>query len=250
MTKYIPVMCALFFLLILSCDDNAAGPNDLGGDTSLELTKVGNETGVYVAIEGANNKLLQSVKDTLVIVKSDNGIVTTKGSFTFDSTVVMYLDTLLGTSNLTVDQKKTIIDTYLKQYGATLDSMDKQNIRVGIEIKAKITSEGIQGFRHSNGNISKPFTVVKYNSNVGDKYAFTDDKGVQHVRTVIQKDVTETWSMGYLQVKTIRVEEVIDDPVFSKIIYIANHKFGLVGAILTMKSGKDVKISLVPWSVL
>jgi len=42
------------------------------------------------------------------------------------------------------------------------------------------------------------------------------------------------------------VEETKEDPLFEKITYIANHKFGLVGVIVKGKNGKQTELSVFP----
>jgi len=38
-----------------------------------------------------------------------------------------------------------------------------------VQLKLKITSDGIQDFVHSKGDESKPFTIMKYSAKLGDK---------------------------------------------------------------------------------
>ena len=48
-----------------------------------------------------------------------------------------------------------------------------------------------------------------------------------------------------MNIKVYKVDEVqADDPIVNKITYISNHKFGLVGIIVTLKSNKVIKLAL------
>ena len=115
-----------------------------------------------------------------------------------------------------------------------------------MEAKLKVTAEGIQEFVSSKGDLSKPFTIVKYNANVGDKYEFTNSDGVKITRTVTYKSTTDDYQVGFWYLKVIKVEETREDPLTEKITYITNHKFGLVGVLLEPKAGKDIRVSVFP----
>ncbi|MBI3258309.1 MAG: hypothetical protein HYZ54_02335 [Ignavibacteriae bacterium] len=98
----------------------------------------------------------------------------------------------------------------------------------------------------SGGDLSRPYTIVKYSANVGDKYEFTDEDGIKVTRTVVSKSTTDDYYMGFWMIKVMKIEQVKEDPVIDKITYITNHKFGLVGIILQTKNGKTLKISILP----
>jgi hypothetical protein len=49
----------------------------------------------------------------------------------------------------------------------------------------------------------------------------------------------------------MRVEqETTDDPLVKNVIYVGNHKFGFVGMILTLRNGKTLTITILPWSIM
>lgn len=244
------LFACLVVFAIFACD-SATGPNDIGGKTDIELTKVGSEFGVSIKIKDVFSSALQNIRDSVYITKNDNGIVTFKGTFFSNVDDLKAIDTLLGTQDLSDEIKHQVVDIYLAKYGATIDTSDHQNLRLDIEFKAKVTSEGIQDYFHAKGDMSKPFTIVKYSSNVGDKYEFTNSEGKKIVRTVIEKNPDEDWDLSFWRVKTIKVEEVTtDDPLLEKIIYVGNHKFGLVGLILKFKDGRVVETTVLPWDVM
>ena len=111
---------------------------------------------------GGYNPGLDRMKDSVVITRNDNGIVTTHVQIGFDSLFVVGLDSALGISAYPQSVKRAILDTYLKRYGATIDTADKQAMKASFDLKMKVTSEGIQEFVNSKGDLSKPFTIVKY----------------------------------------------------------------------------------------
>jgi hypothetical protein len=230
---------------VVACETTPTGPNDLGGDTDLELTRVGGQFQAFISA-GSYNPAFDRLRDSVVITKSDNGIVTTHVLAKFDSVFFEALDSSLGTSSLPDIYKFAILDTYLLKFGATLDTTDKTNIILNFDVKMKVTSEGIQEFVISKGDMSRPYTIVKYGAAVGDKYEFTNAAGNPVTRTVVYKSTTDDYSIGFFLIKIIQVEQVSDDPLMEKVTFYANHKFGLVGVVLKTKTGKELKLGVVP----
>ena len=233
------------FLLTSSCK-KTTGPYDLGGSGDVELTTPGNDFPVSVNVGGNYDPRLSNLQDTTIIVKRENGIVTFKAVYHFDTAFVYALDTMMGTYLFPIEQKKEAMSRYLKRFGATLDSTNKNDIVVKGEFKAKITSEGIAEYFSSNGDVSRPRTIVKYGWNVGDGFSFKTDDGLTVNRKTIQKSTDDDYPLAFWLIKTIQVEETSDDPLVEKMIYIANHKFGLVGIKIILRNGKEAKIGIFP----
>jgi hypothetical protein len=114
---------------------------------------------------------------------------------------------------------------------------------INTEIKFKNTSEGIVDYFNADG---KPFLLVNYNASVGDKYTCTKSDGSTITRKVTAKSTTDDYPWGLMYIKTVTVEQDSRIPGVSKIIYNANHKFGLVGIELVMEDGTSTKIALYP----
>jgi hypothetical protein len=107
-------------------------------------------------------------------------------------------------------------------------------------VEGKITSNGIYDYVYSNGDKSKPFTLVKFDASVGDEWAYNvGDKRV--VREVVRKSTTDDVEYGFYLVKTIDVEETIPTGTMingspsqiKKILWKFNHKFGFIEAYIT-----------------
>ncbi|HAC14568.1 MAG TPA: hypothetical protein DCE78_01300 [Bacteroidetes bacterium] len=171
------LLCFFVALLIVFACESTTGPNEIGGTTNLDLTKVGNEFGVSPKVDGVYSSVINNIRDSVKIIKNDGGIVTIKGKFVADIDALKSIDTLLGTQSLSDDLKHQIVDAYLAKYGLSIDTTDHQNMSLGFEMKMKVTSEGIQEFVYSKGDVSKPFTMFKYASKVGDKYEFKTSEG-------------------------------------------------------------------------
>lgn len=238
-------ICTAFALT--ACDeDEPTGPNDLGGDPNLELTQVGQEFPLSITSPGSGSTVLNEVKDSIVIIANDGGIVTMRAIFGFDSAWVRGLEAELGVSALPMDAKRAILTHFVERFGAVLDTTNKNSMTARVDAKLKVTSEGMQEFISSGGDLSKPFTIVKYNANVGDTWDFTDSKGVKITRTVTSKSTTDDYPVGFWYLKVIKVEETKEDPLIEKITYVTNHKYGLVGVLMQTKTGKDVNVTVFP----
>lgn len=245
------IIFLMLMLLVLSCE-KSTDPNTIGGSTDLELTKVGNEFGATVDFgDPSSNEVFQQINKRILITKNENGIVTVNVNFTMSRETLLEIDTLLGTYQLPEDAKKQILDRYLEKFGLTFDTTNPDTPTIKGDLKFRVTSEGIQEFINSKGDLTKPFTMFKYSSKLGDVYTFKRPDGTTITRKVIQVHTTEDWELAFWLVKTMRVEQVVDDdPLVKKTIYVGNHKFGWVGQIIEFKDGRTIKITILPWAVL
>ena len=108
-------------------------------------------------------------------------------------------------------------------------------------LKIKATSEGfesIQGF--------DPGILVKFDSEVGDKY----NTAWGNVRTVTHKSTTNDYYWDGMNIKVLKVEEPKSSNGVSKIIYYANHNWGIVGVEFVFETGNSLKfpVELTPSS--
>ena len=82
--------------------------------------------------------------------------------------------------------------------------------------------------------------LINYNSNVGDTYPIGS---TGRVRTVVSKTGVDDYPYGFYLIKTIQVESnrlgLRSATGVSKITYIANHKFGMVGVKVTFTDGSS-----------
>lgn len=252
MKRYFVAILVLGLAFASSCtDDNSTNPNDLDGDTNIPVSEVGSEFGVYLEIEGDNSRVLNNLRDSVVVTKRENGITTVSAKFVIDEASVIKLDTILGLQDLSVEVKRGILDEYLGRFNAQLDTTDKQNISITADIMGKITDKGIQDYVYSGGDTDRPFTLIKYNASVGDSYSFTDDDGNTFTRKVVSKSTDDDYELGFMYIKVLKIEETQEnDPLVDKITYYANHKFGLVGIEIDMKGGIKASSTIMPWALL
>jgi hypothetical protein len=140
------------------------------------------------------------------------------------------------------------------------------------EIEGKITDNGFYDYVYSNGDKSKPFTLVKFDANVGDKWEYKVGNQVV-TREVVKKSTTDdTEYNGFWLIKTIDVLETIPSGfVFAggvsllksgslsnqensmvkvnngvtqvkSILWKFNHKFGFIAAEITKTD--DTKVTI------
>lgn len=133
------------------------------------------------------------------------------------------------------------------------------------EVEGKITDNGIYDYVYSNGDKSKPFTLVKFDANVGDKWEYK--VGNQTVtREVVRKSTEDDTPYIFWNIKTIDVLETIPSGfVFTggvsmlksgsadkvnngttqvkSILWKFNHKFGFISAEITKLDNAKVTVS-------
>lgn len=103
--------------------------------------------------------------------------------------------------------------------------VDGNNVTVS-GLKFKVTTGGIE-----SKNPSYPGIIVKYDSEVGDTYS----AGNGVVRKVVSRSSDDDYPYYFWYIKVIKVEESPSVlPGVKKIVYIANHRFGIVGIELTL----------------
>ncbi len=239
------LLAAALCFAAAGCDNEDEDTNALGGETNLDLTKVGNVFPISVTAESyvpAFNRL----KDSVVITRNDGGIVTFRGIMTFDTAFTRALAAELDLDSLPSNLLHAVVAEYVNRYGALLDTTDKNAMTATADVRFRITSEGIQGFAYGKGDLNKPFTIVRYDANVGDAWDFTTDEGVKITRRVTYKSSVEDYQIGFWLIKVIKVEETREDPYIEKITFVANHKYGVVAALLKTKTGKELKAGIWP----
>jgi len=105
-----------------------------------------------------------------------------------------------------------------------------------VDMKVKQTTEGIKCESGPN-----PGILVNYNSSVGDTYPIGS---TGQDRKVVKKAGVDDYPYGLMLIKTIQVEQIPSklksNSGITKITYIANHKFGLVGVQVAFDDGTNV----------
>lgn len=224
MKKIIYIIPILFCIISFnSCDkinslfeDNNKDPNVIGGETNLPVTQVGN-TITPSSIKIGNN--YYDVIESIEIIKNEGGVVTVSVK-----------------ADLRNEPSLAALNDWLPA------NYKDANGKIDAEFKYKMTSEGIQDYYKDN----KPFTIAKFDCNVGDQYNVNRTDGKTSTRTVFSKSTTDDFPYGFMYIKTIGVEQTANTPGVSKYILYVNHKFGLVNAKIILEDGTSAEVTLYP----
>jgi hypothetical protein len=215
-------------LSISSCKKDSV--DKLGGEWDLPMTKVGEESSLYIKVGDYDFPTMYGV-----VTKNDNGLVRYKIKTKPDLTG--HPDSALWVE---------IID-YLKNEASYIDVDDEGNIDIGLDFF--ITSEGYQVLSQ-NG---KKQTIVRYNDPLGTEYSFDNIHSDQKIKgKVTEKTGEDDWPFLFFNIKTSKVEFKYpsDFPFIDKIIIRANHKFGLVYFETKFKGNQSISANLVNWGAV
>lgn len=141
-----------------------------------------------------------------------------------------------GVSNITASAEVTNIT--IKNFISNLPGVTfSGDIATVTDVRIKATDEGFESIKGFD-----PGIIVKYSSEVGDKY-YTKS-GNQ--RTVTEKSVDNDYYWDGMNIKIIKVEENIQQKNgLSKVTYWANHRWGMVGLELKFTDGTVAKFPIV-----
>jgi len=111
--------------------------------------------------------------------------------------------------------------------------------QVFCERKYRITTEGFQNV-FENGHL----TFMNYKADVGDTYSMKQN-GRELKRVVTKVSKKDEYEYAFWRIKTVHVEETgLAMPGVSKIEYVGNHRFGLVGVKLYFEDGSSKNIPI------
>lgn len=136
-----------------------------------------------------------------------------------------------------VSASLTISDPVILEMAKSVPEFKWNGNTLSVTKKYRITEEGIQNV-YDEGN----FTLVKYDDKVGDSYSIKVD-GKKITREVEYKSTTDDYGWGVMNIKVMKVGET-GRPVagVSKIEYILNHKFGVVGFKAYFEDGSSKEV--------
>lgn len=150
------------------------------------------------------------------------------GVSNFQATVTTLNDGVSSYSGSATVTNQIIRDLFTNIPGITANG----NKVTGTNIKFRQTTGGIELIDGSMAGI-----LVKYDSKVGDTYPIGS---TGKVRTVVSKTGVDDYPYGLMLIKTVQVEEssnLLKSSGISKITYISNHRFGLVGFKVSLNDG-------------
>jgi hypothetical protein len=182
-------------------------PNTLGGDQSPM-----GEVGATVSSSSMEISGVSNFAGTVTSLK--DGVSTYSGSAVVKN---QFLKNLLSNFPEIVMKGDTLITT----------GIQFKNSKDGIELKSGPT-KGV---------------LIKYGSEVGDKYTGAD--GTE--REVVYKSSTDDFYYGFMLIKVVQVEEhtkVLKSSGVNKVTYWGNHRFGLVSVEFSFDDGTTAKFPI------
>ncbi len=196
-------------MAFMSCKDDYEGYSKLGGSTDLPE----NEIGYTYELRGSVDGSVQIGSNFEATVIDKDGDI-----------VEIQLE-----GDLTSSLISQIQSPYVRADGS-------------INLKGKFinSTEGV-AYVNAKGEQS---ILVKYDATVGDKWSYTTLGGKKLTREVISKSTEDDYFWGGMYIKVVEVEQNLPYPGFNKVVYSANHKFGLVGAVVTTEDGKTTYLSV------
>ncbi len=203
-------LCALLILMavIFSSCDLIGNGKDLGGDPS-PMGDVNNEFGIM-------SSGIPGVSNPQAVVTAKNGDVST------------------------VTYSATITDPTLLNIVKAMPDVTVSGSTASVSREYRITTKGFQSV-YEEGNL----TIVDYDAKVGDKYSLTHN-GNKIVREVSKVSTEDDYNWGFMLIKTVQVEETGRGlPGVSKVVFVANHRFGMVGVMIYFEDGSTKTIGIV-----
>ncbi|AVM53105.1 hypothetical protein JN06_00554 [Bacteroides zoogleoformans] len=225
MKREFKIKC-LFLLLcgmtmITACEKEENGDITLKGNTDLEENKVGTVLNSMVRLYSGNNFKTEFGKSK--VIANDNGVIEVELSMETKS------ESLSNALNHIANYAKefNIGDSFTSSGGKVIAKGRLFNSSEGVAI---VNATGRQG------------VIMKYDVNVGDTWSYKSQKGTVETLKVTKKSTENDYSMGYMKIKVVQVEQIPTEPGITKIVYTGNHKFGLVEIAVHLEDGSTIKL--------
>ncbi len=206
----------LILFVVFSCDlfggDNLDNVKDIGGDTDLPENKVGS----VIKGRGSIGDKIINTDAQLEVIKNEDGIITVRATGTIPAELKKY--------------KSLIPQEFLK----FVDSNDK----VSADFRFKNSTNGV-AYVDSKG---KQSVITKYDLKEGDSWTQKTSNGDVFKRKVIHRSTTNDFQYRFFKIKVITIEQTLPYPGFSKVVYMSNHKFGIVQADIYLEDGTKMSI--------
>lgn len=209
--RFIGIAGLLILFVLSSCglldgNDDNSGRSPLGGDPS-PMGAVGHEFGV-VTPDGVDN-------ETVEVVDYSNGVST-------------------------VQYTATISNSALLEMVKAMPDVTVNGNQASVSRKYRITTKGFQSV-YDEGNL----TLMNYEAKEGDKYSINRNGSTLERRvTKVLKEDKYQW--GFMLIKTVHVEETGRNiPGVSKIEFVGNHRFGMVGVKLYFEDGTSQNLTII-----
>ena len=207
------------FILLLSaygCDPEDIKKNPtIGGNTDFAENQVGSTSKLNVSGD--------DLEAQLKVIDNQGGVITVEATFTIPA-----------------KYKSTIENLGETFYGSKTKFIDSQG-KFKSSFKVKNSSEGIAFYDPKDRQV----VAMKYDTKVGEKWSFDKANGEKIDFKVTHKSDTDDFQYSFFNIKVVKVEQIFHEPGITKIVYIGNHKFGLVGIEFYLEDGTIIRTSRI-----
>lgn len=210
MKKYILRLAAILILTVFtfsSCNLIDGDDKPLGGEPS-PMGEVNNTFGITAVPDGVSN--------AEAVVTARNGEVST------------------------ISYSATITNPAVLEMVSAMPDVTIEGNRASVSRDYRITTEGFQS-AYEEGNL----TIVDFDAKEGDTYSLKHN-GKNLVRKVTKVSKEDDYEWAFFKIKTTHVQETGRGiPGVSKIEFIGNHKWGMVGLKLYFEDGTDQTFGII-----
>lgn len=208
MKKWLCILTALAVISVLSCKKTDDYSGNLGGSTDLTSNAVGFKYTGSLKIGSSST----STDAKAEVTKNSGGITEIKATGTLPAKI------------------KSLITT---------SSYVNANGVVNVSGKFVNSTEGVAYVNASGDQV----ILVKYDAKVGDQWSYTTKGGKNITRKVTAVSTTDDFFWSGMLIKAITVEQNLPYPGFTKAVYRANHKFGMVAVEVFLEDGTSMSMS-------
>ncbi len=208
MKKWISFLTVLFVISMLSCIKTDEYSENLGGSTDLAANAVGFKYTGALRVAGTNTPTDAKAE----VIKNGGGITEIKATGTLPAKV------------------KSLITSspYVNANGV-----------VSVSGKFVNSTEGVAYVNAAGDQV----IMVKYDAKVGDQWSYTTKGGKQITRKVTAVSTDDDFYWSGMMIKAITVEQNLPYLGFTKAVYRANHKFGVVQVEVFLEDGTSMAMS-------
>jgi hypothetical protein len=140
----------------------------------------------------------------------------------------------------TVKYTATISNPVLLEMVKAMPDVTVNGNQASVSRRYRITTKGFQSV-YDEGNL----TLMNYEAKEGDTYSMKRN-GSTLERRVTEVSKEDKYQWGFMFIKTVHVEETGRNiPGVSKIEFVGNHRFGMVGVKIYFEDGSTQNLTII-----
>lgn len=215
------LLCVGVLFTFSSCEKKEGDNGSvIGGDTNLAINQVG--TTLNSGLRVGNSTATGQLK----VIDNVNGIITVEFSYPIPSSFVEKFGSLAGSF-------------WGSDYASNASRLIDASNNFKGSFKFKNSSEGVAIIDKQG----KQSVIMKYDVKAGDSWSYTKKNGNKVNMEVVHKSSDDDYFYSGMMIKAVKVERKSNETGVTKIVYIGNHRFGLVGVELYLDDGSITKLT-------